>query len=161
MAKLNLFILLLLFAFIGNTAQAQISSKIKPTKVIWIADGDTITYQEAYKRIIPKPDSLILVLEFPTNILNKINEKKNGIIFKWHRYGTMSPYLVNTRIRRFPIFKEKRPNLKLKKFLQIKSMKKDLMGGCLMVKAKSMIDGKYIYFNNSPEFKIYISAQNH
>jgi len=157
MAKLQFFILIFLFAFISNSLQAQVPSKVKPTKVFWIADGDTISYTEATTKGISKPDSLILLLEFPPNILEKVNKKKNGIIFKWHRYGVMTPYLTDTRVRRFPILLKSNPMQKIKKLpLQIKSKKKDLMSGWLMVKARSMIDGKYIYFNNTSEFKIYI-----
>jgi|GEM_PF-5277186 ABC-type enterochelin transport system substrate-binding protein len=85
-------LVLIQLLFIGMLV-SQEASKIKPVKIVWVADGDTIDIDEA-QRGIAMPGNLEIAVVFDVRTIGKLNGQK--IEFKWFRKGATKDYLTNS-----------------------------------------------------------------
>jgi len=122
---------------------AQNASKIKPVKVVWLADGKPVSITQAQSGIrTPAKLEMSIVLEN--------NPKLNGqkFEFKWYRRGATRDYLTNSFIKKIE------PAHAVENQITIKAGRTNLKKGWWKVQIEAYVDRKSISFNNKQEFWI-------
>jgi len=122
---------------------AQNASRIKPVKVIWLADGRPISISQAQKGIqTPGKLEISFVLQ------NDNNLKGQKFEFKWYRRGATRDYLTNSFIKKIENVQPGENQLSLK------AGRSNLRKGWWKVQIEAYIDRKSLSFNNKQEFWI-------
>ena len=85
--------LIVIFLLACSSIFAQQPSKIKPVKIVWIADGDTISINEAKKGInMPRNLDIAVILDQKT--IGKMNGQK--FEFRWFMQGPTRSIIMNS-----------------------------------------------------------------
>ena len=139
----NFFISIALLIALPLLGIAQNASKIKPVKVIWLADGKPYSITQAQKGI-----SLPTKLEISVVLEN--NQKLPGqkFEFKWYRRGATQDYLTNSFIKKVENIEPGENEV------TIKAGRTNLKKGWWKVQIEAYSDRKSISFDNKQEFWI-------
>ncbi|MEN8122115.1 MAG: hypothetical protein ABFS35_17335 [Bacteroidota bacterium] len=139
----NFFITIALLIVLPLLSSAQNASNIKPTKIIWLADGKPFSITQAQKGIsIPTKLEISIILEY--------NQKLPGqkFEFKWFRRGATKDYLTNSFIKKV---EDVEPQVNE---ITIKTGRTNLKKGWWKVQIEAYSDRKSISFDNKQEFWI-------
>jgi len=140
------FYLLILLIFVGyGTTFAQDASKIKPVKIVWVADGDTIDIDQA-QRGINMPNNLQIAAVFDVRTIGKLSGEK--LEFRWFRKGATRDYLTNS------FFGEFNSSIKGNNASTISSGRVELKKGWWKVQIEAYADHNLIEYKNKQEFWI-------
>lgn len=139
----SLLIAMALLLVIPPLSSAQNASKIKPIKVVWLADGKPVSITQAQKGIrIPAKLEISIVL--PNN--QKLTGQK--FEFKWYRRAVTRDYLTNSFIKKVE-------NVQPGKIqVTLKAGRTNLKTGWWKVQIEAYIDRKSLSFENKQEFWI-------
>ena len=138
-------ITLLLFLNTSFIGLSQKASKIKPLKIIWIADGENISIEKAQKGI-PMPNKLSIAVILNNSDINKLDGQK--LEFKWFRRGATRNYLTNSFIKQISV------NTGNGNGYTIKTGRSNLKKGWWKVQVEAYIDRKLLSYQNKQEFWI-------
>jgi hypothetical protein len=83
MKKFYYLTIILLFAALQLSAQG--ASRIRPVKIMWVADGDSLTIEQAQTRGVRVPSKLEIVVILDSRTIGKLNGQK--LEFKWFKQG--------------------------------------------------------------------------
>ncbi|MBN1252151.1 MAG: hypothetical protein JXR51_03040 [Bacteroidales bacterium] len=145
MKKIIYSVSLLMFLSISINVLSQNQSKIKPVKIIWIADGTEISIEKAQKGI-PIPTNLSIAVVLDNNVINKLEGQK--LEFKWFRRGATRDYLTNSFIKQISS-SSTNGNVFL-----INAGRSNLKKGWWKVQIEAYIDRELLSFENKQEFWI-------
>ena len=139
----NLLIALALTIVLPFSINSQNASKIKPTKVVWLADGVPVSIAQAQSGI-NTPNKLEISIELPNNA--SLNGQK--FEFKWYRRGATRDYLTNSFIKKIDVSKTNGNKI------IINAGRTNLKTGWWKVQIEAYVDRKSISFKNKEEFWI-------
>jgi len=138
----NLIIILLL---INSLNFAQEASKIKPVKIVWVADGDTIDIDQA-QRGINMPNNIEIAVVFDSRTIGKLDGQK--LEFKWFRKGATRNYLTNS------FYQEFNSAIKGPKAYTLSTGRGELKKGWWKVQIEAYADRNLLSYRNKQEFWI-------
>lgn len=144
MKKFYLIAILLLIA--GSFTFAQIASKIKPVKIIWVADGDSISVEEAQSTGVRVPSKLQIVVILDPRTIGKLNGQK--LEFKWYKQGSTRQVITNN------FYKEINTSAPGKRAYTLSTERGGLRAGWWKVRIESYSDRKLLAYKNKQEFWI-------
>ncbi|MFN8257453.1 MAG: hypothetical protein U0W24_17290 [Bacteroidales bacterium] len=124
---------------------SQEASKIKPLKIVWVADGDTVDIDEA-QRGINMPNNLEIAVVFDVRTIGKLNGQK--LEFKWFRKGATKDYLTNS------FYEEINSSIKGAKAYTISTGRTELKKGWWKVQIEAYADRNLLSYNNKQVFWI-------
>jgi hypothetical protein len=139
----NLLITLALLLALPMVNQAQNASKIKPIKIVWLADGKPVSITQAQKGI-PTPQKLEISIVLPNN--QKLAGQK--FEFKWYRRGATRDYLTNSFMKKVENVQPGASEVSLK--VGRTNLRKDWW----KVQIEAYVDRKSLSFENKQEFWI-------
>lgn len=139
----NIIIALALLLALPQVNKAQNASKIKPLKVVWIADGKPVSITQAQKGI-PTPKKLEISIVLPNN--QKLTGQK--FEFKWYRRGATRDYLTNSFMKKVENLQPGATEVTLK--VGRTNLRKDWW----KVQIEAYVDRKSLSFENKQEFWI-------
>ncbi len=139
----NVLITLALALTLPLVSLAQNASKIKPVKVVWLADGKPVSISQAQSGI-RTPSKLEMSIVLQNNA--KLNGQK--FEFKWYRRGATRDYLTNSFIKKIDMAQAGGNQI------TIKAGRTNLKKGWWKVQIEAYADRKSISFNNKQEFWI-------
>ena len=141
--KFNCLVILLLFfnAYIF----AQEASKIKPVKIVWVADGDTIDIDQA-QRGIDLPNNLEVAVVFDMRTIGKLDGQK--LEFKWFKKGATRDYMTNS------FYAEIKASEKGPKAYTISTGRTELKQGWWKVQIEAYADRNLLSYRNKQVFWI-------
>lgn len=139
----NLLIAMALLFVLPLLSSAQNASKIKPIKIVWLADGKPISITQAQKGIRTPTK-----LEISIVLLN--NQKLSGqkFEFKWYRRGATRDYLTNSFIKKVEAMQP------VENQITLIAGRTNLKKGWWKVQIEAYIDRKSLSFNNKQQFWI-------
>ncbi|RLD65454.1 MAG: hypothetical protein DRI95_08690 [Bacteroidetes bacterium] len=139
----NFLISIALLIALPLISSAQNASKIKPVKIIWLADGKPYSITQALKGIkIPTKLEISVVLENSQKLPGQKFE------FKWYRHGATQDYLTNSFIKKVENIEPGDNEV------TIKAGRTNLKKGWWKVQVEAHFDKKSISFDNKQEFWI-------
>jgi hypothetical protein len=141
--KFFCFIFLLLLATTFSFAQQ--ASKIKPVKIVWIADGDTIDIDRA-QRGINLPNNLQIALVLDSRTIGKMNGQK--FEFKWFLKGPTRSIITNS------FFEQVNSSAPGNQAYTISTGRGSLRKGWWKVQIIAYVDRNLLSYNNKQEFWI-------
>jgi len=103
MKKISLLLAILISMFFISKTNAQGISKLKPTQIIWSADGNKTTLKDATYGI-EKPDSLSINILFREDYVRTFEQKDLNFEVRWYYYFSTRRKLIETQ---FVSFNEK------------------------------------------------------
>ena len=139
--------LITLFLFLNTSfgVISQNASRIKPTKILWIADGEKITIEQAQKGI-QMPINLSIAVVLNNNVIQKLDGQK--LEFKWYKRGATRDVLMNSFIKQIS------KQAAIGSEYSIKTSRSNLKKGWWKVKVEAYIDRKLLSYKNKQEFWI-------
>ncbi len=140
------YFLTIILLFIGLQIFAQQASRIKPIKIIWVADGDSLTIEEAQTRGVRVPSKLEIVVILDSRTIGKLNGQK--LEFKWYRQGPTRLIITNS------FYKEINTSAPGRKAYTLSTSRRGLRAGWWKVQIESYADRKLLAFKNKQEFWI-------
>lgn len=139
----NLLITLTLLLALPLVNDAQNASKIKPIKIVWLADGKPVSITQAQKGILT-PKKLEISVILPNN--QKLVGQK--FEFKWYRRGATRDYLTNSFMKKVEQSQPGATEITLK--VGRANLRKDWW----KVQIEAYVDRKSLAFENKQEFWI-------
>jgi hypothetical protein len=85
--------IIVIFLLASSVGFAQEPSKIKPVKIVWIADGDTLTINQA-KKGVNMPENLQIAVILDSKTIGKMNGQK--FEFRWFMQGPTRSIIMNS-----------------------------------------------------------------
>jgi hypothetical protein len=85
--------IIVIFLLACSVSFAQEPSKIKPVKIVWIADGDTLTINQA-KKGVNMPENLQIAVILDSKTIGKMNGQK--FEFRWFMQGPTRSIIMNS-----------------------------------------------------------------
>jgi hypothetical protein len=128
-----------------GAAFSQDASKIKPVKIVWVSDGDTVDIDEA-QRGINMPNNLEIAVVFDVRTIKGIDGEK--LEFKWFRKGATKNYLTNSFIGVV------NSTIKGNKAYTLSSGRTELKKGWWKVQIEAYADRNLLSYKNKQEFWI-------
>ena len=145
--------LILLISFTVITFNVKAQSEIKPTHVVWKADGNNISLKQAYNEGINNPNELGIEVSFDENLLNKYSKEQLTFEFKWFTYYITKKSFMDSYTVSYD--KSIHNNSSAKTFL-VSSKRKKISKGWWEVVVIAKVDGEPIKFGENTRFQIYI-----
>ncbi|OQX99415.1 MAG: hypothetical protein B6I20_09985 [Bacteroidetes bacterium 4572_117] len=139
----NLLITISLLLILPALSIAQNPSRVKPTKVVWLADGKELSISEAQKGV-SLPTKLEISVILPNN--QKLDGQK--FEFKWYRRAVTRDYLTNSFIKKIDAAQVGGNQITLK------AGRTNLKRGWWKVQIEAYADRKSLSFNNKQVFWI-------
>jgi len=136
--------IILLFASVQVFAQQ--ASRIKPVKILWVADGDSLTIEEAQTRGVRVPSKLEIVVILDSRTIGKLNGQK--LEFKWFRQGPTRLIITNS------FYENVNTSLPGRKAHTLSTGRSGLRAGWWKVQIESYADRKLLAYKNKQEFWI-------
>ncbi len=143
--RLKLYTLILLPFLLYGYSSAQEASKIKPIKIVWVADGDTVDIELA-QRGIEMPVNLEIAVVFDVRTIGKLDGEK--LEFKWFRKGETKNYLTNS------FNSVINSTIKGNKAYTVSSGRTELKKGWWKVQIEAYADRNLLSYKNKQEFWI-------
>lgn len=140
--KIHIFALILFFT--STVSFAQTASKIKPVKIVWVADGDTLTIDEAQTKGVKVPSKLEIVAILNSRTIG--NNKNQKLEFRWYKQAPTRLYLTNS------FYKKLEPTGALA--YPVSTSRVGLRAGWWKVQIESYSDRKLLSYKNKQEFWI-------
>jgi len=136
-------IILLLTAY---SSFAQEASKIKPLEIVWIADGDTLSIEDAQTKGAKLPNELQIAVILDPRTIGKLNGQK--LEYRWYRQGPTRSYLTNS------IFEQINTSAPGNKAYTLITGRTGLRTGWWKVQIIAYADRKLLEYKNKQEFWI-------
>lgn len=143
--KYKIFIFAITLIFTSTFTFAQKASKIKPVKIVWVADGDTLTIDEAQTKGVKVPSKLEIVAILNSRTIG--NNKNQKLEFRWYRKGPTRMYLTNS-------FYKKLNAATGSLAIPVSTNRGSLRAGWWKVQIESYSDRKLLSYKNKQEFWI-------
>lgn len=140
MKKLTI-LLIMLALMLAPQIYSQQVSKIKPTKIVWVADGDTISISKAKTQGISIPSKLEIIVFFDSKTIGKFNKQK--LEFRWYKQGPTRQVITNSFTREINSLN----NL-------LSTHRNGLRKGAWKVQIESYADRKLLSYKGNQEFWI-------
>ncbi|NJO88889.1 MAG: hypothetical protein HC831_07970 [Chloroflexia bacterium] len=144
MKKFYYLTIILLLA--GMQLSAQQASRIRPVKIMWVADGDSLTIEQAQTRGVRVPSKLEIVVILDSRTIGKLNGQK--LEFKWFKQGPTRQVITNN------FYKEINTSAPGKEAYTLSTGRSGLRAGWWKVQIESYADRKLLAFDNKQEFWI-------
>jgi hypothetical protein len=141
--KISAFVIIMLL--FGTFSPAQQPSKIKPVKIVWIADNDTINIDQA-KRGIEMPNNLQIAVVLDPKTIGKMNGQK--FEFKWFMKGPTRITITNS------FFEQVNSSAPGNQAFTISTGRSSLRKGWWKVQIVAYADRNLLSYNNVQEFWI-------
>jgi len=138
--------LTIILLFAGTQVFAQQASRIKPVKIMWVADGDSLTIEEAQTKGVRVPSKLQVVVILDSRTIGKLNGQK--LEFKWYRQGPTRLVITNS------FYKEINTSAPGRRAYTLTSGRGGLRAGWWKVQIESYADRKLLAYKNKQEFWI-------
>lgn len=140
------YFLTIILLFTGLQVFAQQASRIKPVKIMWVADGDSLTVEEAQTRGVRVPSNLEIVVILDSRTIGKLNGQK--LEFKWFRQGPTRLIITNS------FYEDINTSAPGHKAYTLSTSRSGLRAGWWKVQIESYADRKLLAFDNKQEFWI-------
>jgi hypothetical protein len=144
MKKFYYLTIILLFAALQLSAQG--ASRIRPVKIMWVADGDSLTIEQAQTRGVRVPSKLEIVVILDSRTIGKLNGQK--LEFKWFKQGPTRQVITNN------FYKEINTSAPGKAAYTLSTERGGLRAGWWKVQIESYMDRKLLAYDNKQEFWI-------
>ncbi len=141
--KFSLILTLILLS--GSFCFAQQASKVKPVKVVWIADGDTLDIEQAQRGII-LPEKLQIAVILDQKTIGKMNGQR--FEFKWFMKGGNKSIITNS------FFEQVNASAPGQLSYTIATGRSSLRKGWWKVQIVAYADKNLLSYNNKQEFWI-------
>jgi hypothetical protein len=138
---------LVLFLMVCTIGMAQQPSKIKPVKIVWIADGDTVSINDA-KKGINMPNNLQIAVILDSKTIGKMNGQK--FEFKWFMQGPTRSIITNS------FFEQVNSSLPGNQAYTIATGRGSLRKGWWKVQIIAYADRNMLSYDNVQEFWVNI-----
>ncbi len=135
-----------LFTFAATILFAQEVSKIKPASIVWVANGDTVSIEQAKTAGIELPEKLEIIVLLDPKTIGKFNNQK--LEFRWYKQGPTRQVITNSFTRE--INTKKVDDFSHK----ISTERSGLRKGWWKVQIESYADRKLVSHNGQQEFWI-------
>ena len=145
-------LLIIILATSFNNANSQ--SVIKPSHVVWKADGNEISLKKAYNEGINNPNELGIEMVFNESLTSKYSKEQLTFEFKWFTYYITKKSFMDSYTVSYD--KNKQINTNTKTF-SVSSKRKKISKGWWEVIVIAKLDGKPINFGKNSRFQIYIA----
>ena len=143
---MKFYYLAIILLFITFQAFAQDESKIKPVEIVWVADGDTLSIEQAQTRGAKMPSNLEIVVILDSRTIGKLNGQK--LEFRWYKQGPTRPYLTNS------FYEQINTSAPGNKAHTLSTRRGALRVGWWKVQIEAYADRKLLAYNNKQEFWI-------
>lgn len=140
--------LTMLLLLAGVQVGAQQESKIKPVKIMWVADGDSLTIEQAQTRGVRVPSRLEIVVVLDSRIIGKLNGQK--LEFKWFKQGPTRQVITNN------FYKEINTSAPGRDAYTLSTERGSLRAGWWKVQIESYADRRLLAYKNKQEFWIHL-----
>ncbi len=127
-------------------AYSQKTSKIKPVKIVWVADGDTISTKKAKTQGISIPSKLEIIVFFDAKTIGKFNKQK--LEFRWYKQGPTRQVITNSFTREINVSNAGSTKNSLS------THRRGLRKGYWKVQIESYADRKLLGYNGERDFWI-------
>lgn len=131
-----------------STSHAQDFSKIVPVNAFWLADGDTISTEDALKGI-SLPSQLEFVMEFDKKKLPP-GKQSQRFEMKWARRGATKMYITNSFVRSIDTENPQKT---------IQASRENLKPGWWMVEVQAYTDRKVVRNKSNGEYWILLQEK--
>ena len=140
------FYLIVILLFTGVQLFGQQTSRIVPLKIVWIADGDTLSIEEAQTRGANTPSKLEIAVVLNPKTIGKLNGQK--LEFRWYRKGPTRMYLTNS------FHEQINTSAPGHRAYTISTGRGALRAGWWKVQVEAYVDRKLLSYRNKQEFWI-------
>lgn len=143
---MKIYTLLSILLFSVSNIYSQEASKIKPIDIVWIADGDTISIEDAQTKGAPLPSDLQIAVILDPKTIGKLNGQK--LEYRWYRQGPTRSYLTNS------FFEQINTSAPGNKAFTLSTGRTGLRAGWWKVQIEAYSDRKLLEYKNKQEFWI-------
>lgn len=145
MNRLRILLIMLAFMLAPQIYSQQVS-KVKPKKIVWVADGDTISISKAKTQGISVPSKLEIIVFLDSKTIGKFNKQK--LEFRWYKQGPTRQVITNSFTREINISNSRGLNNLLS------THRNGLRKGAWKVQIESYADRKLLSYKGNQEFWI-------
>ncbi len=140
------YLIIVVALILATNINAQNASKIKPTKIVWVANDDTISIEQAKTVGIALPEKLEIVVLLDPKIIGKFNNQK--LEFRWYKQGPTRQVITNSFTRKINASAGNQASH------QVATQRKGLRKGWWKVQIESYSDSKLLSHEGQQEFWI-------
>jgi hypothetical protein len=143
--NMKIYSFIAVFLFIAGIGFGQQPSRIKPVNIVWIADGDTVSINDARKGI-PMPNQLDIAVLLDQKTIGKMHGQK--FEFKWFMQGPTRIIITNS------FFEQVNSSAPGQQAYTISTGRGSLRKGWWKVQIIAYADGNMLSYDNMQEFWI-------
>ncbi len=140
------YLMIVVALILATNVNAQNASKIKPAKIVWVANGDTISIEKAKTMGIALPEQLEIVVLLDPKTIGKFNKQK--LEFRWYKQGPTRQVITNSFTREINTSATDKTSHK------VATKRKGLRKGWWKVQIESYADRKLLSHKGQQEFWI-------
>ena len=146
----NLTLLLIILTFMSNLILAQ--SEVVPSKIMWKANGISVSLKTGHEKGISKTDKLTLELYFSNDLIKKYTKEKMKFEFKWFHYYSRKKVFMDSYTIKYDDNTAPKDNS-----FKISSSRGNITHGWWEVVVIAKYDNKVVKFQEHTKYQIWVN----